>query len=591
MRSTRVGAMTYQKDNLATEYEEVMSGAEEQVPEVEEQEPGVENQEEHARPGDTTDEVEPEGKENAPQAEKQISTLQQVGLVLEQVMLKASMGLTALVLLYLTYHSLRYTYYFYDYEHEVLYTGADGVLKHLLILCLPAAGILLYRFVFVGWQTGKEEAKTWILRGLLAIEVFTTFILGVIWVKTAHIYPDGDQAFLMMAAEMFQNGDYTLLGRGGYLHYHPHQLGMVYVLEWMYRLFGNGKYYVFQYFNVLCTMATQILGYLLVKEMTQKHGAKIAYLVLQPLFLPVFLYIGFVYGDVPSIAFTFALLLCIMKFYETDYIRYGLLAILMSTLALLVRKNSLIVLIAVLIVLAVKSIKDKSLRGFLIILGLVMTASLLNPLLHRHYERVSGQELMTGIPNSAYIAMGMMDGYPGPGWYNNFNKEVFQQADLDTEMADEASKQVIRDRREVFRADKAYARDFYKRKFLSQWNEPTYGAFYLNSRFVPEHAETDFTYRLFYGDLHGKAVALLNELQILVYVLSLAGALKVVWREKRGELSLIPIAVFGGVLFSFLWEAKSRYVLGYVALLIPLASYALSFAGKEQATRYTKENH
>ena len=55
MRSARVGAMTYQKDNLATEYEEVMSGAEEQVPEVEEQKPGVESQEEHARPEVTTD--------------------------------------------------------------------------------------------------------------------------------------------------------------------------------------------------------------------------------------------------------------------------------------------------------------------------------------------------------------------------------------------------------------------------------------------------------------------------------------------------------------------------------------------------------
>ena len=47
-------------------------------------------------------------------------------------------------------------------------------------------------------------------------------------------------------------------------------------------------------------------------------------------------------------------------------------------------------------------------------------------------------------------------------------------------------------------------------------------------------------------------------------------------KEKRGlEWYTLLIAVIGGVLFHELWEAKSRYVLPYFVMMIPMAAAGL----------------
>ena len=61
-------------------------------------------------------------------------------------------------------------------------------------------------------------------------------------------------------------------------------------------------------------------------------------------------------------------------------------------------------------------------------------------------------------------------------------------------------------------------------------------------------------------------------------------------KEKRSvEWYILLIGVLGGVLFHELWEAKSRYVLPYFIIMIPMAAAGLSELGDAVGRWRTKD--
>lgn len=89
---------------------------------------------------------------------------------------------------------------------------------------------------------------------------------------------------------------------------------------------------------------------------------------------------------------------------------------------------------------------------------------------------------------------------------------------------------------------------------------------------------------LYYGELGRTIWKLTNYYQSILY---LAGLMALVmlgilwWKKKEVPISLwLPwIAVFGGFLFSILWEAKSRYVFPYCVFMILYAPEGLYQTG------------
>ena len=62
----------------------------------------------------------------------------------------------------------------------------------------------------------------------------------------------------------------------------------------------------------------------------------------------------------------------------------------------------------------------------------------------------------------------------------------------------------------------------------------------------------------------------MNGWQLLVYFFLLMNCL--LKKSEKVEKMILLITIFGGVLFSLLWEAKARYVLPYVIMMIPYAA-------------------
>ena len=237
------------------------------------------------------------------------------------------------------------------------------------------------------------------------------------------------------------------------------------------------------------------------------------YLVLVCCNLPMIMYSSFVYGEIPSFAALsvgWYLLLRLLGSSSPDssyrdnvspggsspdssyrnnvspggsyrIIFTGFGSILFLTLSVMLRKNSLIPVIAVLLVLLFEALRPgrngKMRLGLLIMaVCLAVTSVGILPLVQKCYEKKAGNTLSSGVTAMSYLAMGMQEASRGCGWYNGFNIDTYDTAGMDTAIANEISRLAIDERLTYFREHPGYTADFYLHKHLSQWADGTYAS-------------------------------------------------------------------------------------------------------------------
>ena len=193
------------------------------------------------------------------------------------------------------------------------------------------------------------------------------------------------------------------------------------------------------------------------------------------------------------------------------------------------------------------------------------------------YEWRSGIKIEGGIPASMYVAMGMQRTSGGAGVYNGYNNSVFRgEANSDEKKANEIALSYIRGRIQEFMADKTMAKDFYKDKIQAQWNEPTFCSLVMTATF--EQEPTGIVEELYYGSWQQRYRDYMNRYLTVLYLGVILYCAWGLMRKSDILQCLMLIGVIGGFLFSILWEAKSRYVLPYIILLIPYMALGISAA-------------
>lgn len=312
------------------------------------------------------------------------------------------------------------------------------------------------------------------------------------------------------------------------------------------------------------------------------------YLLLAGLDLPFLMYTSFVYGEIPSFAFVSAGLYQTLRFLEADSRslrwRSMLYSIVCLSAAVVLRKNNLIFVIAVLIVAFLQFLKDRMPLRLLFVLICAVCTSLSLPGIQKVYELRAGNYLRSGVPAAAYVAMGMQD-FPETrcsGWYNGFNFEVYQNASLDAEAASEISREVIRERIQYFKKNPGYAARFYCKKELSQWADGTYAS--RQATLAVFGGRSSFFHSLYKGKLSRLFIEYGNLYQAVLYLGLLAFCIfqcREHWgrgREEGGKDTDLPlwiglIGVFGGFLFHTAWEANSRYIFLYSLAMLPYSAW------------------
>lgn len=475
----------------------------------------------------------------------------------------------SLIFLVLVWYSMRYTQHIPQYYNELPVNNRDSGLKNCLML-LSVAIVFLMLMKLENHISLKSQTR--IRRILLTAMCIWFGVAGLLWITSTDRIPVGDQAFIYGGASYFIEGGYFFLEKGAYCDMWPHQLGLIALVELLFRIVGTYNYFAFQLINVGMTAGISLLGYLLVCRLSKRFAAVAIYCILMCFCLPLILYTGWVYGDILSVFFILLTAYCLLRYAEAQ--RWGWLVGMTASvlLAVLVRKNSLIMLIALCLTAGVYALAKKDKKLLLALVLSVILPWLTYTGIYKMYQVRSGTGELGGIPAVSYLAMGMQESDGKYGWFTQYCKEVYWAADSDPKLAAEISWQDVRERLDVFMENPSYAWTFYREKILSQWNQPLYQSLFFSAQYnegvMPEPDSIDARV---HGEYSQQVLNICDRLQFVLYFGLLCYFLFAVRKGSNLLEHMLAATIVGGFFFSVLWEAKARYILPYYVIMFPLA--------------------
>ena len=567
------------------------------------------------------------------------------------------MLLTLLLSMLLFAGSFLTTCYADNMETQQVLLRPDNPLWNLLELA--GFGLLFCGCLYLYAKIGERFR-----RGLLVFTLTFVFGLGILLILFGRTVPAADALSVYNAAAEWILGNTDIIHpTASYLSYYPQQIGLMAFLELLLRLWNltglSAPAWHFIKLVYVCLLCVAIwFQYLSLQYLWPENYKKISccYLILVCCNLPMIMYSSFVYGEIPSFAALsvgWYLLLRLLGSVSRDSVSPGSVSlgsasrdsvspgsvspdsasldsayrdnvsrndapsvtahmlcriiftgfgsILFLTLSVMLRKNSLIPVIAVLLVLLFEALRpgrNGKMRLGLLIMAVCLAVTSVNvlPLTQKIYEKKAGNTLSSGVTAMSYLAMGMQEAPRGCGWYNGFNIDTYDTAGMDTALANEISRLAIDERLAYFREHPGYTANFYLHKHLSQWADGTYAS--RQATLATYGGRSSFFKEVYEGSLSGGYIEWCNAWQNALYLGVLVFCIDSLKKRRESRVAghmadqtadqhgadwhgtdrhgadqlyvyVGLIAVLGGFLFHTFWEANSRYIFSYSLLLMP----------------------
>ena len=484
------------------------------------------------------------------------------------------------------------------------------------IIGLIITGLIIY---FVSNALNKylyKDEKKKKLRKILFISAISIYIIAdILWTILVRAPIVGDQVHVNSMGQLFYRGydeaiinsnTYAGIPLGEYIQAYNQQIPQAFLYSLFFRLIHIDEFGTPRALNVIAIIIILVAIYKIGNMISKSHKVnKVRLMVLFLTFLSLPMLSTFVYGDIPSLAFALLSVYYMMKF--VDYlnnkdrnvninnpgaivvkekmskylgVKYFTLATIFSMIAYMFRMNSLIFVIATVIYLLFnlftkitsKTAKENIINGVVIVLYALVSivpAQIVNDYYINKYDLDKSK----AYPNISYILMGMSESWRGNGWYN---EDIGEPALKNPETSKEEYADRIKDRLTYFSQDMGYTFRFYTMKLASMWAENTYSAVRLN---LLNESEDDYLNVVkepltFYQ----KALLILTCVCVIIVLI-----------QNRKNLSVnviyLLLIFMGGFAFHIIWEAKSRYIIPYIVVLIPIASIEINkFTKKRKDT-------
>ena len=450
------------------------------------------------------------------------------------------------------------------------------------IIGLIVIGLIIY-FVsnILNKYLYKDEKKKK-LRKILFISAISIYIIAdILWTIFVRAPIVGDQVHVNSMGQLFYRGydeeiinsdTYAGIPLGEYIQAYNQQIPQAFLYSLFFRLIHIDEFGTPRALNVIAIIIILVAIYKIGNMISKNHKVnKVRLMVLFLTFLSLPMLSTFVYGDIPSLAFALLSVYYMMKFVDYNKLKYFTLATIFSMIAYMFRMNSLIFVIATVIYLLFnlftkitsKTVKENIINALLIVIFIVVSivpAQIVNDYYINKYNLDKSKE----YPNISYILMGMSESWRGNGWYN---EDIGEPALKNPESSKEEYAEKIKDRLTYFSQNMGYTFRFYTMKLASMWSENTYSAVRLN---LLHESEDDYL-----NVIKEPLTFYQKALLILMCVCSI-----IVLIQNRKNLSVnviyLLLIFMGGFAFHIIWEAKSRYIIPYIVVLIPIASIEIN---------------
>ena len=154
---------------------------------------------------------------------------------------------------------------------------------------------------------------------------------------------------------------------------------------------------------------------------------------------------------------------------------------------------------------------------------------------------------------------------------------MFYRSDYNADSARKEAMKDIQDSISVFRTNPEFAVDFFSRKMNTQWNTPMYQSINMVNCQL-ENSQSKIIQDICYRGTIGKLIEkYMKVYQLLLYFSILLFMISRWKKENHIEDYVLLIAVFGGFLFTMMWEAKARYVFPYLVMMIPYMAMGVNY--------------
>lgn len=442
----------------------------------------------------------------------------------------------------------------------------------LIILAVLVIGIAAFMLLLKVRITRRVNTV------LTAIMVGTISALGIWWIACAKATPYADSLFLLQEAEHAASGNLTALASSDYLRKYPFQTGFLLYAELFVRLFGSAHVVAMQGMNIIFVG----LAYLAVIRISRRlfHSDQIEFVTIILLMLctqPVFLS-TFIYGTLSGLALALWGAYAATRFLENRRWQWMLLAAILLAAATMLKKNYFIVAIAVVIVVLLDLLKNRAFRSLLSCAALILLC-ILGPILAQNsYESRAGAAFGKGLPQSAWLAMGLGESSMCSGWHNAQYPNDFSESGYDYAAADAEFSKLASERMQMFLSRPRYLGSFFYHKLTSQWNTPSFQSIWSSAAGPSAVLAAPSAQALYSGAGAYAIEAYFHWYTQLIYF-GFAGAMALLFREKDqvDAMLILPLTVFGALLYHAAFEAKAQYALPYLVMMVPFCAYALTW--------------
>lgn len=469
-----------------------------------------------------------------------------------------------------------------ELDESVVYYS-DSIIGNLIWLAVCAAVCVLI-------MPYLKRIPLW--AELAAVGIWT-LVIGIIWVNSSMSAPSEDSYIVTNASMQFANNDFSALGEDQrYFRNYSFQLGYVLFNELLIRaarLFGEPERMIFaEVINVILLALTNV-GIVLINKRIFKDPrvhrmtAFLLLFALQPIIFSTFLY-----GIIPGLAFAVWSLFFMIMYFQSNKIYHGIFSALCIALSVTLKSNNNIVLVAIVCVTVVMLIQRKKFVKDLIYLFLSIVLSISLPkAVIASYESRANVDLGDSVPYISWFDMGLSESNMGPGWYN-YSATItnFDENDHDAKKASKASREKLMNKVEFFIKNPQYRKDFFHKKFVSQWNETSYQSIW-NSKVRRTYEDRGAIANWVCNDGEFAVKKYMDIYTQLIFVGVLVG-LAFLLKNKNFLAVVFPLIVLGGILYHILAEAKSQYALPYFIYMIGFAAYGICSVYDRIPEKYRK---
>lgn len=492
---------------------------------------------------------------------------------------------TVILLCANTFFSLFQTTYMELYQdtEKPLYKADSPLLLLFLALCfIGLCGFFLMK------HTVSQKLCASLERTALTFSVILCLL--IIFIYRVNVACDSEA--LSDIAIAFLQGDYSSLSGDSYLVHYPHQLGMIAYLELIYGIFGIKSFILLQLLNTLSILSVIYFLHRITEEVFHEPKIQAMLSLLCLGMLPLYLYVTFIYGDIPGMGFAVPAIYFVIRYLSTGLRRLLLPAFFCITFAVLFKSNNSVILAALFIILLLHALQRKDFFALIFAVLLFVGPSLGNFCIESYYAKAAKlTEIPSGVPKAAWIAMGLQENdYIENGWYNSYNWAIYTKNNFDAQNTTKACMESIKESLSSFAASPKSGLKFFYRKFISQWNDPGFQS-QITNEWYSRHRDDHSSLALYL--IYGNGRLILEWLMNLYHFFILLGASAfTLCSIKKRSLSaaLLILCVFGGYFFHMFWEAGGRYGLGYFVLCVPMAAYGMWIMAQKAVLLFQRIN-